>query len=75
MELADRGEAVVSQLAVDLDVLAADLLDGERPRQREHPVAPRPEVAAAGAAAERALEGVAMRVDEAGDPHGRILSA
>ena len=63
------------QLPVDLDVLAADLLDGQRVSQREHPVPPRPEVTATVAAAQRTLEGVAVRVDEAGDPHRRILSA
>jgi len=36
-------------------------------REPEHRVAPGPEVAPLGAAAERSLEGVAVRVDEAGD--------
>src|SRR6185437_13354741 len=74
VELADCGEAVRTQLAVDLDVLAADLLDGEGSREREHPVAPGPEVAAAVAAAEGALKGVAMRVDKARNLHRHILS-
>ena len=65
VELADRREAVRAELPVDLDVLAADLLDAQRAGQREHPVAPRPEVAAPVAAAQGALERVAMRVDEA----------
>ena len=74
VELADRREAVGAQLPVDLDVLAADLLDGQRLGERDHPVAPRPEVAAAVAAAQGALERMAVRVDEAGNLHRRILS-
>ena len=37
----------------------------------EHPVAPRPEVGAGGAAAQRPLEGVAVAVDEAGEGKSR----
>ena len=78
VELADRRVAVRAQLAVDLDVLAPDLGDGHRLGERDHLVAPGPEVAAAGAAAERALERVAVGVHEARDRerrHRRILSA
>ena len=74
VELADRREAVGPQLPVDLDVLAADLLDGQRVRQREHPVPPRPEVTATVAASKCALERVAVRVDEAVNLHRHILS-
>ena len=77
VELADRRVAVRAQLAVHLDVLAADLVDGQRLGERDHRLAPGPEVAAAGAAAQSPLERVAVRVHEAGyreRRHARILS-
>ena len=67
VELADRGVARAAHLAVHLLVVDADALGRLPVRELEHRVAPGPEVAALGAAAERALEGVAVRVDEAGD--------
>src|SRR5207248_11318409 len=56
VELADGGVAVRAQLPVDLHVLAADLVDGERGGELEHLVAPGPEVAAPVAAPPGALE-------------------
>ena len=67
VELADRGVARAAHLAVNLLVVDADALRRLLVRELEHRVAPGPEVAALGAAAERSLEGVAVRVDEAGD--------
>ena len=67
VELADRGVAGAAHLAVHLLVVDADALGRLPVRELEHRVAPGPEVAALGAAAERPLEGVAVRVDEAGD--------
>ena len=56
-----------AQLAVDGRVLPADRV-GRLPRRLEqHRLAPRPEVAALGASAQRALERVRVRVDEAGE--------
>ena len=79
VELADRGVAGGEHLAVDLLVLGADALGALLVGEGEHRVAPGPEVAALGAAAKRALEGVAVRVDEAGDReplrHEATLSA
>ena len=79
VELADRGVAGGEHLAVDLLVLGADALGALLVGEREHRVAPGPEVAALGAPAERSLEGVAVRVDEAGDReplrHEATLSA
>ena len=76
VELSHRGEPVRPQLPVDLEVLASDLGEGQRFRERDHLVAPGPEVAAPVAAPQGALERVAMSVDEAGDRdlgHARIL--
>ena len=68
VELADRGVAGGTHLPVHLLVVDADALGRLALGELEHRVAPRPEVAAAlGSAPERTLEGVAMRVDEAGD--------
>ena len=79
MELAYRGVAGGPHLAVDLLVLAADPLGALLVGEGEHRVAPGPEVAALGAAAEGALESVAVCVDEAGNReplrHGATLSA
>ena len=79
VELADGGVARGPHLAVDLLVLGADALGALLVGEGEHRVAPGPEVAALGAAAEGALEGVAVRVDEAGNReplrHGATLSA
>src|SRR6185437_5159075 len=78
VELSDRGVAGAAQLAVDGGVVAPHPLRRLTLRQREHRVAPRPEVAAFDASAQRSLERVAVRVHEAGDPrqlsHARILS-
>src|SRR3954454_10284335 len=52
VELTHRGVAVASELSVDLEVLAADLLDREGFRQGDHLPAPGPEVTAARAAAQ-----------------------
>ena len=66
VELADGGVPGGEQLAVDENVL----LPYERGRLAaglgEHLLAPRPEVTAARATAERALECVTVRVDETG---------
>ena len=75
VELADGGVAGRAHLAVDELVAGADALGGLLVRQGEHGVAPGPEVAALGTASQRALEGMAVRVDEAGNRqpvrHGR----
>ena len=67
VELAHRGEAGREHLAVDALVVAAHSLRGLLVGQGEHRVAPGPEVASLGATPERALKGVAVRVDEARD--------
>ncbi len=67
VELTDRRVAGGEHLAVDLLVLGANSLRALLVGERQHRVAPGPEVAALGAAAERALEGMAVRVDEAGN--------
>src|SRR5581483_4311893 len=67
VELADRRVAGGEHLAVGLRVDGADGLRRLACRLLEHRLAPRPEVAALGAPAERALEGVRVRVDEAGE--------
>ena len=78
VELPDRGVARCAHLAIDLLVAGPDALGGLLVGELEHGVAPGPEVAALGAAAKRALESVAVRVDEAGDRepvrHGRSLN-
>src|SRR5205814_4379601 len=66
VELADGGIAGAAQLAVDLDVLDADGCRRLPLCLGEHQLAPRPEVAPAGATAQRALEGVAVRVHKTG---------
>src|SRR5262249_15519403 len=73
VELADRGVSGGPHLAVDRLVVGADALGGLPVRELEHRVAPGPEVAALGAAAQGALEGVAVCVDEARvrEPVGR----
>src|SRR5262245_65970284 len=79
VELADGGVAGGEHLPVPLLVVGAGGFRRLSVGQVEHRVAPGPEVAALGAAAERPLEGVAVRVDEAGDRepvrHGATLSA
>ena len=75
VELADRGVAGRAHLAVHALVAAADALGGLLVGEGEHGVAPGPEVAALDASSQRALEGMAVRVDEAGNRqpvrHGR----
>ena len=66
VELADRGVARRAQLAVRLLVRDAHEVGGLPLGLREHRLAPGPEVAARGATAKRALERVAVSVDEAG---------
>jgi len=65
VELADGRVAGGAHLAVGLLVLLADRVDGLLRRELEHQLAPGPEVAALGTAAQRPLEGVAVRVHEA----------
>ena len=65
VELPDRRVAGTEQLAVRDGVLAAHALGRLLLRQSEHRVAPRPEVPPAAAAAQRTLERVRVRVDEA----------
>ena len=72
VELADMGVAAAQQLEVELRRDRAQLLRADAQRDRVHPVAPRPEVVARrvaplGQADEGALEGVAVRVDDAGE--------
>ncbi len=77
VELADGGVAGATHLPVDLDVARPDVSRGLTPSEVQHRLPPRPEVAALGAAPERALERVAVRVHEAGQReglrHARIL--
>ena len=81
VELAGRGVAGGAHLGVRRRVAGADALGGLSLRECEHDVAPGPEVAALGAPAERALEGVAVCVDETrererlgGGHRGRIVT-
>src|SRR5947207_12598711 len=78
VELAHRRVAGRTELAVHVDVLAADGVRRLSLRLPEHELTPGPEVAAAGASAQRTLERVAVDVHEAGQGeglgHGRILS-
>jgi CDP-diacylglycerol--glycerol-3-phosphate 3-phosphatidyltransferase len=78
VELADRGVARGAELAVDVNVLSTDELGGLALRLGKHELTPGPEVRAPGPAAQRALEAVAVSVDEAREAesfgHGRILS-
>ena len=78
MELPDRGVPGGTQLPVDEGVLTADELGSLAFRLGQHELAPAPEVRTARSAAERALEGMAVRVHESrqaeGLGHGRILS-
>lgn len=78
VELADRGVARGTKLAVHLHVLSADQFGRLALSLGEHEVAPGPEVRASATPAEGALEAVAMGIHEArqaeGLGHGRILS-
>ena len=67
VELADGRIAGREHLAVGLHVALADVSRGQTPGQVQHGLAPGPEVAALGLAAQGALERVAVRVDEAGE--------
>ncbi len=64
MELADRRVAGAAHLRVDRRVLRSDVSRGLTPGELEHRVAPGPEVAALGPAAQRPLERVAVCVHE-----------
>jgi hypothetical protein len=78
VELADRGVPGGAELAVEGGVLAPDALRRLPGGDLQHRLPPSPEVAALDPSPQRALEGMAMRVDEARDPrrlwHARILS-
>jgi CDP-diacylglycerol---glycerol-3-phosphate 3-phosphatidyltransferase len=78
VELADGGVTREPQLAVDLDVLAADELGRLALGFRQHELTPGPEVAALAAAPQRTLESVTVCIDESRQAeaigHGRILS-
>src|SRR5207253_3999848 len=65
VKLADGGVPGVAELAIDERVLLPNGFRRLPLRLGEHQVAPRPEVPAAAASAQSALEGVAMRIDEA----------
>ena len=75
VELSDGRVAGGAHLAIRAGVKLADGIGRLPFSLREHPVAPRPEVAPGGAPAERSLERVAVRVDESGkrdrSRHGR----
>src|SRR5204863_1613541 len=66
------------ELAVDARVASPHRRGRLQLGLRQHELSPGPEIRAAAAAAQRALEGVAMGVDETGQGeglgHGRILS-
>src|SRR5581483_3321485 len=66
VELPDRGVAGVAQLAVDGGIARADVSRRQVAGRVQHHVPPRPEVNTFGAAAQRALERVAVRVYESG---------
>src|SRR5439155_19786841 len=78
VELADHRVAGGAQFPVDVHVLPAHGCGGLTLRLAEHELPPGPEVRAAAASAQGALEGVAVGVDESGQReglgHGRILS-
>ncbi len=65
VELPDRREPRGAHLPVGRRVERADALRGLVFRLGQHPVPPGPEVTSCGPTAERALEGVAVSVDEA----------
>ena len=67
VELANRGVARRAQFAVDVRVARPDVGRGLTPGELEHRLAPGPEVAALRSPAQRTLERVAVRVDEARD--------
>ena len=67
MELADGGVAGRPQLPVDQGIALADQSRCLTPGQVQHGLAPRPEVRALRASAQRPLERMAMRVDETGE--------
>ena len=68
VELADRRVAGREHLAVGGGVGGPDEIRSLALGLREHAVAPGPEVATGGTAAQRTLERMAVRVDEAGQP-------
>jgi hypothetical protein len=67
VELADGGVACGAELPVDPDIALSDQPRCLTPGQVQHGLAPRPEVRALRPPAQRPLEGMAMRVDEAGE--------
>ncbi len=77
VELADGGVPGRAQLAIDLRIARSHPFRGLTLCELEHRLAPRPEIGAFGPPAQRPLERVAVRVDEARDPrrllHARIL--
>ncbi len=78
VELADGGPAGGEQLAIGRGVQLANAVGCERVGLGQHRLAPAPEIAAAGATAQRALERVAVRVHEPGQrqrAHCRAPSA
>src|SRR2546430_2181510 len=78
VEFPDRRVAGAELLAIDVDVVLADLARGQTPSHVQHGLAPRPEIAALGPAAQGPLEPVAMGVHEPREReplgHLRILS-
>ncbi|MDX6568127.1 MAG: hypothetical protein QOH15_705, partial [Gaiellales bacterium] len=64
VELADSGVAGVSKLPVDPGIALSDESWCLTPGQVQHGLAPTPEVGALGPAAQRPLEGMAVRVDK-----------
>src|SRR4051794_23906666 len=68
VELADGGVPGTAELPVDVRVARPHVLRRLTAGELEHRLAPRPEVLALGPSAQRTLEGVAMGVDEPGDP-------
>ena len=73
VELADRRVAGAAQLAVDLGVLAADLRDGQTDSASAIIPSRHAQKSPPGAlAAQRPLERMAVRVDEAGQRRGSV---
>src|SRR6185312_5282209 len=73
VELPDRNATGLAQLAIDVRVRRAHALRRLPRCELEHRLAPGPEVGTGGPLAERALEGMAVGVDENRFGHVRIL--
>jgi CDP-diacylglycerol--glycerol-3-phosphate 3-phosphatidyltransferase len=73
VELPDRDVTRVAELAIDVRIRRAHALRRLPRREREHRLAPRPEIRSGGPLIERTLKRMAMGVDKTGLKHARIL--